>query len=353
MNFQKPALIAALLCIGLAQSTWAQFPGMQDAEEQTKAPSAVAIQTVQQQVAPAWSKPLDRFRYEWHRLLGEQSPYRGMVLAVLTIVLLTFLYRGSTRRLRQYLQENAYKEENTDSFLRTWRSTWKFVIGVFTVIALSGSLKMLGLSAGFLGMMLGWSLQAPVTGIAAWLMIIAKKPFRIGDRIVLAGYTGDVTDITLTHVILNQVGGSVGGEERSGRGILIPNAILFGHVIINYTLDEKYMLDEVIVRLTFDSDHELAEKLCIATVHEVTPEIIRDTGFEPHVRNELYESGVLLRVRYQTVPANRQEISSKITHRILNAFKGNYEKVRFCYPHSVVRYWPNDSDDAATPPPIK
>jgi len=90
--------------------------------------------------------------------------------------------------------------------------------------------------------MLGWSLQQPVTGIAAWLMIILKKPFKIGDRVVIAGVTGDVTGITLTHVILNQVGGSIGGEERSGRGILIPNAILFQHMIINYTLDQEYML---------------------------------------------------------------------------------------------------------------
>ena len=88
-------------------------------------------------------------------------------------------------------------------------------------------------------MVLGWSLQAPVTGIAAWLMLILKHPFKIGDRVIIAGITGDVMDITLTHVILNQVGGTVSSEERSGRGILIPNAILFAQTITNYTLEEE------------------------------------------------------------------------------------------------------------------
>jgi len=43
-------------------------------------------------------------------------------------------------------------------------------------------------------------------------------------------------DVTLTHIILNQVGGTVGGEERSGRAVLIPNAIMFGQVITNSLL---------------------------------------------------------------------------------------------------------------------
>jgi len=88
-------------------------------------------------------------------------------------------------------------------------------------MAMSGSLKLLDLPEGFFGMMLGWSLQQPVTGIAAWRMILLKKPFKIVDRVIIAGITGDVTGISLTHVILNQVGESVGAEERSGRGILI------------------------------------------------------------------------------------------------------------------------------------
>ena len=67
---------------------------------------------------------------------------------------------------------------------------------------------------GFLGMILGWSQQAPVTGIAAWLMLILKRPFKIGQRVIIAGITGDVVDITLTHVILNQVGGTVAGNGR-------------------------------------------------------------------------------------------------------------------------------------------
>ena len=35
----------------------------------------------------------------------------------------------------------------------------------------------------FGGLLLGWSLQAPVSGLAAWVMITLMRPYRIGDRV--------------------------------------------------------------------------------------------------------------------------------------------------------------------------
>jgi len=270
--------------------------------------------------------------------LSEHSPYRSIVLAAITLLVLLVVKKYTTRLLHKYAHPRAHKSENVARFLKTWNWIWRFVIAVLVLVALSGSLRLLGLSAAFLGMMLGWSLQAPVTGIAAWLMIILKRPFHIGDRVIISGIIGDVTDITLTHVILNQVGGTVGGEERSGRGVLIPNAILFSHIIMNYTLEKKFMLDEVPVRLTFDSDYELARKIMLGAAREVTADIIAESGQEPFIRSEFFDAGVLVRVRYQSIPVKRQELSSQIVEKILAGFKAHYPAVKYCYPQSLVRY---------------
>jgi small-conductance mechanosensitive channel len=276
------------------------------------------------------------------KYFGTDSPYRGLGVAGVTLVALLVLRRVLTLRMREYLKSHAYKPENTQKFMRTWKSVWAFGIVVFVLISLSGSLQLLGLSAGFLGMMLGWSLQAPVTGLAAWLMIVSKRPFRIGDRIIIAGVIGDVTDITLTHVVLNQVGGTVSGEEASGRGILIPNAILFSQTITNYTLDQKHMLDEVPVRVPFDADIDTAKAILLDAARAITGEIIAATGQEPFLRCEFFDAGVIFRLRYQTIPAERQRISSEIVDIILHKFQENYPKVRFGYAHSVVRFRRDD-----------
>lgn len=271
------------------------------------------------------------------------SPFRGILLSVTTIVILLILKAILGRFVRAYVYKNAQLEENAKNFMAVWGYIWTAIIIILGVIGLSGSFKTLGISAGFLSMILGWSLQAPVTGIAAWLMLILKRPFKIGNRVIIAGITGDVMDITLTHVILNQVGGTVSSEERSGRGILIPNAILFGQTITNYTLEEEYILVEVPVRITFKSNWQEAERILLGAARQVTENVIKEIGEEPFVRAELFDAGVMMRLRYKTRPTNRAESLSDIVKIIFHEFAKN-DTVEFCYAHTEVIYsWKDQS----------
>ena len=274
-----------------------------------------------------------------------QTEHRGLLLSAITIVTLLLLKTILTRPIRAYVYKRALKEANADNFMLTWTFVWIVIIVIFGVISLSGSIQALGISAGFLGMIVGWSLQQPVTGIAAWLMLILKRPFRIGQRVIIAGIKGDVVDITLTHVILDQVGGTIVGEERSGRSILIPNAILFTQTITNYTFEVEYILSEVPVRITFQSDWEEAEKILVGAAERVTANTIEITGEEPYIRAELFDAGVLMRLRYRTTPEDYAKDVNDIVKIIYKEFSEN-DNVEFCYPHSEVLY------SMKNPPPV-
>ena len=287
----------------------------------------------------------------------------GPILGILTLILMWFGYKVSRRLLQRFLSGKAHKEENVQNFLFIWRYVWLIAGVVFGLVSFSGSLASLGISAAFLGMILGWSLQAPVTGIAAWLMIIIKRPFKIGDRVIIAGIIGDVVDISLTHVLLNQVGGTVGGEEKSGRGVLIPNATMFAQIIYNYTLGgaatgaggaetasvTSYILDEVPIRLTFQSDFQEAERIFVDAARQVTGEIIRQTGQEPFLRIELFDSGIMVRLRFQTMAKERQRITSDIVRLIIHEFSRN-DRVEFCLPHVSLYHSPMAGDPALAYP---
>lgn len=275
-----------------------------------------------------------------------QTEHRGLLLSAITIVTLLLIKAILTRPIRAYVYKRALKEANADNFMLTWTFVWIVIIVIFGVISLSGSIQALGISAGFLGMIVGWSLQAPVTGVAAWLMLILKRPFRIGQRVIIANIKGDVVDITLTHVILDQVGGTIVGEERSGRSILIPNAILFSQTITNYTFEVEYILSEVPVRITYQSDWEEAEKILVGAAKQVTADTIEITGEEPYIRAELFEAGILMRLRYRTTPEDYAKDVNDIVKIIYKEFSEN-DKVEFCYPHSEVIYSPKNP-----PPPI-
>ncbi len=289
------------------------------------------------------------------------SAYRNVIVALATLVILMYVHRLTRRKLAVYIQRQAHKPENAQRFLRAYDFVWKGLIGITVLVAASGSFRLLGLTVALLGTMLGWSLQVPIRGLAAWFMVLLKRPFRIGDRISVAGVTGDVLDIQLNHVILNQVGGTVQGEERSGRGILVPTAMLFGENIINYnyfgrehaavdTPVSRYMLDEVLVRTTFGSDHELAKKLCVDAARQAVRELVGQTDGEPFTRAEFMAWGVLIRVRYKTLPVRRQEVSSRVTELIWESFGRNSDRVRFCYPGSVARVTRSSTQP---PPPME
>jgi small-conductance mechanosensitive channel len=187
----------------------------------------------------------------------------------------------------------------------------------------------------FAGLLMGWSLQAPVSGVAAWVFVNVKRPFRVGDRVLLPawGLTGDVTSIGMMYTVLNQVGGTVGSEEAAGRNILIPNAMLFGNVVINYTPQQTagYVLDEVLVRITYDSAWDLAEEVLLDAAREVTADIIKETGQEPYMRADMYDYGVYLRLRYMASAMDRPRIVYEITRRIFREFQ-RHPEIDFAIP---------------------
>ncbi|HUT18196.1 MAG TPA: ParB N-terminal domain-containing protein, partial [Anaerolineae bacterium] len=216
----------------------------------------------------------------------------------------------------------------------------RVVVGVIIVaalLALFGQLGTVGAALGaFSGLLLGWSLQAPVSGMAAWIMISLKRPFRVGDRIQLPslGLVGDVTNISPMYTTLNQVGGAVGSEEAVGRPILIPNAMLFSQVAINYTArqDAAFILDEVVVRITYDTDWDEAERILLTAAQEATREIIAQTAQQPYVRSDLYDYGVYLRLRYMTKATDRPRITYEIIKRIFQEFQHS-ARVDFAIPY--------------------
>lgn len=262
---------------------------------------------------------------------------RTTFVGILFLFGIAILYHFLTKALLNHFEEKGLKSDERKNFLLFWRYGWYGVGILLVLVGFSGSIAGLGISAAFLGLIMGWSLQAPVTGLAGWLMVILKRPFKIGDRIIIAGITGDVIDINLTHIVLNQVGGTIGGEERSGRAVLVPNATLFGQIIFNYMSESDYLLDEVVINVTFESDMDEANRILILSAHEVTSDVIRKTNEKPFIRTEIMEYGVRLRLRYKALAKDRQRTTSEISSHVLKWFKDS-KKVAFAYPHTEIVY---------------
>jgi len=169
-------------------------------------------------------------------LFGEYAA--NFVRFVFLIAGLSILYEIGSVVLGSAMLKAGAKEGEVTMILGLIKFAF-IAVGIITVITYWFSLGAIGtIFAAFGGMFLGWSLQAPISGLAAWFLVSIIRPFTVGDRVQLPSYglVGDVVSVTPLYTVLNQVGGSVGSEEPANRTVLIPNAMLFSALLINYTV---------------------------------------------------------------------------------------------------------------------
>jgi small-conductance mechanosensitive channel len=224
----------------------------------------------------------------------------------------------------------ARKKKPTAEWMMVNRLYWLVgILACFAVVFYGLGIlgKVSTLLSLFGGMVIGWSLQEPLSGLVAWVLINLRRPFRPGDRVQFPKLelTGDVKNIGAMYMELNEVGGTIGSEEAVGRSVFIPNAMLFDHVVINYASahEAPYILDELVVRITYDSKWDVAERILIDAARQVTKDVIEATGTTPYIRSELYDYGVYMQLRYQTRVNERAKTSYKITKLIFEEIQRN------------------------------
>jgi len=266
--------------------------------------------------------------------------YPKIIIIVVVFAFLFMVYRLLTKLISRELlhhAKTAKEKANTKIFLRLWKFFFIFMLILILIFTYTESLTALGMSAGFLGVLLGWALQKPITGVAAWLTIITKKPFQVGDRVIIDDVKGDVVDITLSHIHLDEAGGTVSGEEKSGRSIMVPTSTLFEKNFINYTLTDDFILDEVLSSVTFESDIKKARKLCNDAANEILKKTRTNTPKKPYTRIMFAPSSVNIKTRYYTLISDREAVHSEITQLIYDKIAKN-KKVEIAYPHTEVVY---------------
>jgi|TARA_B100001971_G_scaffold214913_1_gene255442 small-conductance mechanosensitive channel len=258
-----------------------------------------------------------------------------IIRVAVMLVILEVLYQIITKSIKKVLLnkiKSKRQRSNVIVFFNILRYLFIFLIILILIFTYTGSWTGLGISAGLLTAALGWALQRPITGIAAWIMVVTKKPFSIGDRIIIGSVKGDVSDITLTHIYLKEIGGTVGGEESSGRIILVPNSVLFEQNIVNYTMQDEFILSEVRTLVTYESNLDEAVKICKEAAGKVTRDVLNEVPEKPVVRTFFKDSGIVVKVRFFTKTDDKIKAESDITQAIFEMVKES-KNVDIAYPH--------------------
>jgi small conductance mechanosensitive channel len=134
----------------------------------------------------------------------------------------------------------------------------------------------------------GLALQGALSNVAAGVMILIFRPYRVGDVVTLAGKTGTVKKLDLFNTEL---------IDADGVKVVAPNAKGFSDVVVNYT-DIPNRRIELSFSVRYEDDVELAREV----LRQVCREEPRLLGEPAHWVNvtELGASSVMVTVRVWT-----------------------------------------------------
>jgi small-conductance mechanosensitive channel len=270
------------------------------------------------------------------------EPYLDTIYFIVIIILVFAIFSIILRFIKKMLLKKVTRKKqisNVVTFLSLLRFLFAFFLLIIIIFAYYGSWGDIGFVAGLLTVALGMALQKPISGVFAWLIIITRKQFSIGDRVIISNIKGDITNITLTHIHLEEVGGTIDGEEKSNRTVILPTSIIFEKEIINYNEKDEIILDEVTVTITYESNLEKAEKIMNGAVKTImTPHwkfYTKKRLIGSHIRLKTKDSGIDVTVRYHTLALKRNGIATDIIREILKEIRKTGD-VEIAYPHTQV-----------------
>jgi small-conductance mechanosensitive channel len=283
--------------------------------------------------------------------LGISSNVQTELLVSVIIILVVWLIR---KLLLRFFINNI--EDVNQRY--QWRKISLYV-SVFIVVLfmLSTWLGFIGSLGTFLGLMtagIAIALKDPLVNIVAWLFILVRQPFKVGDRIQIGENSGDVIDIRIFQFSLIEIGNWVDADQSTGRVIHIPNGIVFTQPQFNYTTGFVHIWHEIPILLTFESDWKKAKKILIDIVNKHATQfsegaakqiksaakkyLIFYSKLTPIVYTTIRDSGVLLTMRFLCEPRKRRSTEELILEEVLGEF-GKCEDIDFAYP--TTRFYNN------------
>ncbi|PYK37825.1 MAG: mechanosensitive ion channel protein MscS [Verrucomicrobia bacterium] len=203
---------------------------------------------------------------------------------------------------------------------------------------------------GIGSIIIGLAVQTPLKSFIAWIYILVRQPYRVGDRIKIGEATGDVIDVGYLDTTLWEFGGQyISGDHPSGRLIKFPNEKVLDEIVWNYSWPLfPYIWNEIRFQIAYQSDL----KFVADTMQQI---VEKELGEEMMKRVEVFRQllartpvdelevrshpRVIFRVdevtwidaivRYLVSPREAGSIKTRLIPKLLAALNAEPERVMF------------------------
>lgn len=118
---------------------------------------------------------------------------------------------------------------------------------------------------GAAGLAVGLALQGSLSNFAAYVLIVAFRPFKSGDYVEIGGVVSSVDSIQIFQTVL---------KSPDNKMVVVPNSAVIGGAITNYSRHETRRVD-MVIGVSYKSDLQKTKRVLRETL-EKDPRILKD-----------------------------------------------------------------------------
>jgi small conductance mechanosensitive channel len=175
------------------------------------------------------------------------------------------------------------------------------------------------------GLAIGMALSGTLQNFAGWVMILAFKPYKIGDFIEAGWHSGSVKEIHIFNTIL------LSGDRKQ---IIIPNSDISNASMINYSTEKRRRVD-LQVWVSYTDDLDLV-KTTLKEISESEKRIIQKEGITIAVA-ELWDNAVIFNYRFFVKSADYWGVRGDILETVKKIF--DKKGISFPFPQRDVHLY--------------
>lgn len=283
----------------------------------------------------------------WQELYENYRYVVRVLLILVGAVLLNYILRSIVSRYFRRESARINVDPTAYNFMKNATTFIVVVVTFFVIVYNIPALEQIAISlfagAGILAAIIGFASQTAFSNIINGVMIVAFKPFRIGDVIEMGtreDYTGTVEDITLRHTVI---------RNFENKRVIIPNSVISTEVIVNRSIVDPKTLRFIELDLALSANIDKAIEL-IRDEAEKHPLLI-DNRTELQIMEGLHKipirvmnvgpAGVRLRVSIWAVDSTTSFLlKTDLLKSIKERFEAEGVEIMYPYTNVIVKDFP-------------
>jgi small conductance mechanosensitive channel len=247
----------------------------------------------------------------------------SVVGAIVILIIGVFL----SRRVQNMVERGVERSKHIDDMLKTFfGSLSRYLVLAVTVIAVLNQFGVQTASLiavlGAAGLAIGLALQGTLSNVAAGVMLLLFRPFKVGDYVEVGGKAGTIKGLSLFVTEL---------ATPDNVQIIMPNAQVWGASVVNYSYHSTRRLD-LALGIAYESDIGKA-KAAVEALIEADERCLKDPAPLVAVGN-LGESSVDFVIRMWCNSGDYWNLKWDMTRAIKE--KMDAEGISIPFPHRVI-----------------